>query len=152
MAVRIRLCIDVDGGPAMGDGRQETGGGAMTTKATIGIVAAMLLGLAGAAQAQTPEFDRIFQSLKPTPQPAQAQPKQKAAPKQQVYVQKRAPARITVRPILRERLDSTEFPRSDYLGYPGPNAVRQCVSWLQPEYRPSGTVVTPQMRCWWQRG
>jgi hypothetical protein len=126
----------------------------MTTKVTIGIVAAVLLGFAGAAHAQTPEFDRIFQSLKPQPQPQQKQPqqKQKAPPKQKVYVQKRAPTRIIVRPLLRERLDSTEFPRSDNLGYPGPNAVRQCVSWLQPEYRPSGTVVTPQMRCWWQRG
>jgi hypothetical protein len=153
MAVVQSDGFGVDGRPAMGDGRAGTGGGVglMTTKVTIGIVAAMLLGVAGAAHAQMPEFDRIFQSLKPQPQ-QQPQQKQKAAPKQQVYVQKRAPARITVRPILRERLDSTEFPRSDYLGYPGPNAVRQCVSWLQPEYRQSGTVVTPQTRCWWQRG
>jgi hypothetical protein len=34
--------------------------------------------------------------------------------------------------------------------YPGPNAVRHCESWLQKEYRPSGTVVTPQMRCYWR--
>ena len=125
----------------------------MKTKVTIGIVAAMLFGCAGAAHAQLPEFDRIFRAVTPqeTQNQKQAQ-KQKAPPKQQVAVQRRAPTRITVRPILRERLDSTEFPRSDNLGYPGRNAVRQCVSWLQPEYRPSGTVVTPQMRCWWQRG
>ena len=129
----------------------------MTFKATIGLVAAALsLGCAGVAYSQTPEFDRVFQSLKPqqqeTPQQKQkAQQKEKAPPKQKV-VQKRAPTRMVVRPIFRERLDSTEFPRSDHLGYPGPNAVRQCVSWLQPEYRLSGTVVTPQMRCWWQRG
>jgi hypothetical protein len=36
--------------------------------------------------------------------------------------------------------------------YPGPNAVRQCSSWLAQEYRPSGTVIVPRMRCWWQRG
>jgi hypothetical protein len=36
--------------------------------------------------------------------------------------------------------------------YPGPGAVRQCTSWLQPEYRPSGTVIVPQMRCWWEPG
>ena len=131
----------------MGDGRKRTGGGAMTAKVTIGIVAAALLGCAGAAHAQAPEFNRTFQSLTPQQQPQQ---KQKAASK--VYVQKRAPTRIIVRPLPRERLDATEFPRSDYLGYPGPNAVRQCASWLQPEYRLSGTVVTPQMRCWWQRG
>ena len=107
----------------------------MRTKITVGIVAAALvLGFAAGTDAQTQD-----RGVRP-------------APKQKVYVQKRAPARITVRPVLRERLDSTEFPRSDNLGYPGPNAVRQCVSWLQPEYRLSGTVVTPQMRCWWQRG
>jgi hypothetical protein len=59
-----------------------------------------------------------------------------------------------VRPVpgLPNRHDSTEFPRSDNLGFPGRNAVRQCKSWLQTEYRLSGTVVTPQMRCWWERG
>ena len=36
--------------------------------------------------------------------------------------------------------------------YPGPNAVRQCTSWLATEFRPSGTVIVPRMRCWWERG
>ena len=106
----------------------------MKIKATIGIVAAALLFGLPSAHAQSTDRDR---GVRPVP-------KQK--------VQKRAPTRIIVRPILRERLDSTEFPRSDNLGYPGRNAVRQCVSWLATEHRPSGTVVTPQMRCWWQRG
>ncbi|HVX92378.1 MAG TPA: hypothetical protein VG985_04065 [Xanthobacteraceae bacterium] len=26
---------------------------------------------------------------------------------------------------------------------------RQCEAWLAPEARPSGTVITPQMRCRW---
>jgi hypothetical protein len=127
----------------------------METKVTIGIVtAAMLLGFADAAHAQLPDFNRVFQSVTPpgTQQNQKQAQKQKAPPRQRVAVQRRAPTRIIVRPVLRERLDSTEFPRSDFLGYPGPNAVRQCVSWLQPEYRLSGTVVTPQMRCRWQRG
>ncbi|MFY9602809.1 MAG: hypothetical protein WAR02_21455 [Pseudolabrys sp.] len=34
--------------------------------------------------------------------------------------------------------------------YPGPNAVRQCRSWLVREYRVSGPVIVPQMRCWWE--
>jgi hypothetical protein len=34
--------------------------------------------------------------------------------------------------------------------YPRPNAVRQCYSWLATEYRVSGTVIVPQMRCWWE--
>jgi hypothetical protein len=107
----------------------------MIAKAIIAIVAAaLLLGVADPAYAQSSN-DRVTR-------PAQ---KQKPA-------QKRAPARITVRPVLRNRHDATEFPRTDNLGYPGPNAVRQCVSWLATEHRLSGTVVTPQMRCWWQRG
>ena len=32
----------------------------------------------------------------------------------------------------------------------GPNARRVCRSWLATEYHPSGTVLTPQMQCWWQ--
>lgn len=32
---------------------------------------------------------------------------------------------------------------------PGPNAKRRCVSWLEKQYRVSGTVIVPQMRCWW---
>jgi len=34
--------------------------------------------------------------------------------------------------------------------FPGPNAKRYCRSWLATEYRPSGTVITPQMVCWWR--
>lgn len=33
---------------------------------------------------------------------------------------------------------------------PGPYAKRQCYSWLVTEYRVSGPVITPQMRCWWE--
>ena len=29
------------------------------------------------------------------------------------------------------------------------NSKRHCQSWLSQEYRVSGPVVTPQMRCWW---
>jgi hypothetical protein len=34
--------------------------------------------------------------------------------------------------------------------YLGPNAVRQCRSWLAREYRVSGPVIVPQMYCWWE--
>jgi hypothetical protein len=37
----------------------------------------------------------------------------------------------------------------DEIAYPGPNAVRHCVSRLVQEHRPSGTVIVPRMRCWW---
>jgi hypothetical protein len=34
--------------------------------------------------------------------------------------------------------------------HPGPNAKRQCRSWLAKEYRVSGPVIVPQMHCWWE--
>jgi len=36
--------------------------------------------------------------------------------------------------------------------YPGPNAVRDCTATYAQEYRPSGTVITPRMNCFWRRG
>ena len=47
----------------------------------------------------------------------------------------------------RARVIVTPRPRS---GYPGPYAKRECESWLQAENRPSGRVLTPQMRCFWR--
>lgn len=34
--------------------------------------------------------------------------------------------------------------------YPGPNAVRICNAHYVQEYRPSGTVIVPRMRCYWR--
>jgi hypothetical protein len=45
-----------------------------------------------------------------------------------------------------------DYPRPGDYSWPGPGAVRHCVDWYATEYRPSGTVVTPQMRCRWVRG
>jgi hypothetical protein len=47
----------------------------------------------------------------------------------------------------RARVVITPEPRS---GYPGRYAKRECESWLQVENRPSGQVLTPQMRCFWR--
>ena len=33
---------------------------------------------------------------------------------------------------------------------PPPTARRYCRSWLAQEFRPSGTVIVPQMQCWWE--
>src|SRR5579864_6758933 len=33
-----------------------------------------------------------------------------------------------------------------------PTATRTCSSWYEQEYRPSGTVVVPRMRCHWING
>jgi len=45
------------------------------------------------------------------------------------------------------------YPRPDDYSWPAPApAYRLCEDWYQTEYRPSGTVITPQMRCRWVRG
>jgi Spy/CpxP family protein refolding chaperone len=41
----------------------------------------------------------------------------------------------------------TIYPRQIY---PGRNAKRQCRSTLVQEYRVSGPVIVPHMRCWWE--
>lgn len=35
---------------------------------------------------------------------------------------------------------------------PQPPLYRRCIDWLELQYRPSGTVLYPQYRCWWVRG
>ena len=37
-------------------------------------------------------------------------------------------------------------------GYLPPNAVRACNAWYEQEFRPSGTVIVPRMRCRWVAG
>jgi hypothetical protein len=41
----------------------------------------------------------------------------------------------------------TIYPRRSYLS---PNATRHCDAWLAKEYQVSGTVVVPNMRCYWR--
>jgi hypothetical protein len=35
---------------------------------------------------------------------------------------------------------------------PRPLLYRRCEDWYEVQNRPSGTVLYPQMRCWWVRG
>jgi hypothetical protein len=44
------------------------------------------------------------------------------------------------------------FPRPYPLEWPGPFATRECTAWLAAEARPSGPVVVPHRRCWWNPG
>jgi hypothetical protein len=64
-----------------------------------------------------------------TAQPAGAVPAAKAPTDFSSQQRRRVPPRITVVPL------------SHY--------YRQCDSWLALEHRPSGDVITPQMRCRW---
>jgi hypothetical protein len=64
----------------------------------------------------------------------------------------RARTRIRVTPAYPYRTYSTTYPVPYTYEYPGPGYKRQCSSWLATENRVAGTVITPQMRCWWQPG
>jgi hypothetical protein len=58
---------------------------------------------------------------------------------------RRSPTRIRVYP--RYNPDDV-YPRY----FPGRNAVRDCTATLVEEFRPSGTVITPRMNCFWRPG
>jgi len=51
-------------------------------------------------------------------------------------------------PIYRHEWEPDVYPRYN----PGPNAVRDCTATYVQEQRPSGTVITPRMNCYWRRG
>lgn len=56
------------------------------------------------------------------------------------------------RPVPRLRV--TPYPQQGVIPHydPGPDAVRVCNAHYEQEYRPSGTVIVPKMRCHWTRG
>jgi hypothetical protein len=95
------------------------------------------LALSGSASAQSTDPGKG--AKRATTAPTRAQPP-------------RARTRIRVTPLYPYRTFPTDYPPPYDIEWPGPGAVRQCGSWLAPEYRPSGTVIVPHMRCWWQRG
>jgi hypothetical protein len=47
-------------------------------------------------------------------------------------------------------LPHTARPRIEI--YPRRLLYRRCTDWYELQHRPSGTVLYPQMRCWWVRG
>jgi hypothetical protein len=71
-------------------------------------------------------------------------------------------ATVTEASSQRRRLRRVPIYRPDYPDYwepdvyprynPGPNAVRDCTATYVQEYRPSGTVITPRMNCYWRPG
>ncbi|MCA1454875.1 hypothetical protein I6F35_16825 [Bradyrhizobium sp. BRP22] len=104
------------------------------------VTGALLAALAGAlvpvasAQAQTaPSARQAAQAAGSTISDASAQ--------------RRRPLRRI--PIYREdHWEPDVIPRYN----PGPNAVRDCTATYVQEYRPSGTVITPRMHCFWRPG
>ena len=99
------------------------------------------------------------------PRPAAAAPKtasaQQATPSSDLSAQRRrvrrAPLRIRVYPrgipeVGRSGPRLDPYPRPYPYEWPGPNAQRECVTWLAPEARLTGTVIVPRRRCWWISG
>ena len=71
----------------------------------------------------------------------------------QTRTRRRPPPQIRVTPrSYPYRTFHSFYPPPYPYEYPGPNGVRKCVDWYVTEYRPSGTVVTPRMRCRWVQG
>src|SRR4029079_15255946 len=64
----------------------------------------------------------------------------------------RARTRIRVTPRCFYRTQALDYPAPYECEYPGPGYVRQCIAQLVQQYRPSGTVIVPVTRCWWERG
>ena len=65
-------------------------------------------------------------------------------------------ASVQSRPRPRVRIyrnDDRRYAPDVYPRYnPGPNAVRDCTATYVQEFRPSGTVITPRMNCFWRPG
>ncbi|HZC56867.1 MAG TPA: hypothetical protein VE396_12630 [Xanthobacteraceae bacterium] len=66
-----------------------------------------------------------------------------------------AAAQTVSSPLAGPELSSPPPPR--YVGHrieihPRPLLYRRCVDWYELQHRPSGTVLFPQMHCWWVRG
>ena len=61
---------------------------------------------------------------------------------------RRPPARIRVYPSYPSYSPDDVYPRY----FPGRNAVRDCTATYVEEFRPSGTVITPRMNCYWRPG
>jgi hypothetical protein len=98
----------------------------------LAVAGTFLLPVAGAQAQNAP---RIVQASQPAGTELSAQSRRVRRP----------PTRIRVYP--RYNPDDV-YPRY----FPGRNAVRDCTATLVEEFRPSGTVITPRMNCFWRPG
>src|SRR5436309_8336583 len=98
------------------------------------LVSAVVLLPTGAAQAQSGPSTQLAKAPSPVTE-LSAQSRR----------HRRPPTRIFVYP--RDNPDDV-YPRY----YPGPNALRECTAHLVQEFRPSGTVITPRVNCFWRPG
>jgi hypothetical protein len=103
------------------------------------VTVAMWVALAGLVlPAATAQAETAAPELKATPKPEAAAT--------DISAQRRRPLRRV--PIYSQEWAPSVYPRYN----PGPNAVRDCTAHYVQEYRPSGTVITPRMNCYWRPG
>jgi len=80
---------------------------------------------------------------------AAAQPQPRQATRVVVQAQQ---AIVPLRRRPRVRIYRNYYAPDVYPRYnPGPNAVRDCTATYVQEFRPSGTVITPRMSCFWRQ-
>lgn len=139
MPVRI-LVLQVDLGAPIGDRAEISGVDGLQMKriVTVAVWAAFagLLFPGSMAQAQTSGL-QTASGLRAAAEPVATD----------LSAQRRRPLRRV--PIYRQEEWAPDvYPRYN----PGPNAVRSCTAHYVQEYRPSGTVITPRMNCYWRPG
>jgi hypothetical protein len=84
---------------------------------------------------------------------AQTAPQPRAVQASQSGTDFSAQSRKYRRPPTRIRVYPRYNPDDVYPRYfPGRNAVRDCTASYVEEFRPSGTVITPRMNCFWRPG
>jgi hypothetical protein len=86
--------------------------------------------------------DAMAQQAAVPPQPTQLS---------DVSAQNAVPPRSRPRVRVTPQPPAWTYPRPGSYSWPGPHAVRDCRSWLEPEARASGPIVVPRMQCWWVR-
>lgn len=105
----------------------------------LALAAIGLLPTLGAAQAQAqaqtgPRLAELSRAVPPSEASAQSRTR-------------RPPTRLRVYPRYSPDAYGV-YPRY----FPGRNAVRECTATYVEEFRPSGTVITPRMNCFWRPG
>jgi hypothetical protein len=83
---------------------------------------------------------------------ASAQSNERGIARSDLSAYAQARPRIRVTPRCPYRTTSVPYPTPAECDFPGPGYVRQCNAQLVKEYRPSGTVIVPVTRCWWEPG
>ena len=104
--------------------------------------------------AALPAFALLLTALPATPADAQAPVRVAQTPATEFSAQTAQPrrARPRIRVYREYQPPFWDYPRPGTYSWPGPGARRDCRAWYVMEYRPSGAVMTPRMRCEWVPG